>query len=331
MTKSLTNNEKFALFLSIVFLIGGVVLFRVIEPQVSIQASYTPEDIRSVQESALARIFQEFRLTVGDILWLKTDEYIHSGVVYRSMTPEEILRQAALEKAKAGKETEHNHTHTESHSEGEEEHFSLSKAMGYDEHHHEHVIPVIPHKDVDFRGILGDIERAVKPYSATHIPHKGLQELIPWYRLMTLANPHHIRGYIVGAYFIYTYGKRPNEALKFLLEGEKNNPDSPEIKEALGRFYFYKFHQPEKAIPYFKKAIALYNKKMRSGKLTEEEQETHRNAYVSLVMAYIQLKDLKNAEHYFKQVNTLYSGERPVRDLVPHLNKLRKELRSIPE
>ncbi|MCD6384182.1 hypothetical protein J7M23_00240 [Candidatus Sumerlaeota bacterium] len=329
MIRALTNNEKFALCLSGLFLIASGLLFRVIEPQVSVQASYTPQDIRPVQQSALARIFQEFRLTVGDILWLKTDEYIHSGVIYRSMTPEEILRQEALKRRESGKEENHHHEH--SHGEGEDEHFSLNKVMGYGAHHHEHVIPVIPHKDVDFRGILGDIERAVKPYTPTHIPHKGLNELIPWYRLMTLANPHHIRGYVVGAYFIYTYGKRPKEALKFLQEGERNNPQSPEIKEALGRFYFYKFHQPAKAIPYYKEAIALYNRKMKSRKLTEDEQELHRNAYVSLVMAYIQLKDLKNAEKYFAQVNALYPGDRPVRDVIPHLKKLRKELRSARE
>ncbi len=322
----MTFGEKILLLICILFLVGNGFLLRLIESSKEDidDAGYSPQEVTVLQESALQRIFQEIRLTVGDILWLKTDEYIHSGVIYRKMTPEEMLREQALDLTSPGEENDDYH---EEHEHDE----VLHKSLGYGENHHKEVIAIIPHKDVDFRGFLGKIERAVKPYAPHHVPHKELKELIPWYRLMTLANPHHERAYLVGAYFIYTYGKRPEEAIEFLKEGEQNNPKNPEIKEAIGRFLFYKLNKPQEAIPYYKEAILLFRKEARRRQLADDEHESYRNAYVNLVMIYIKLKDLENAERYYEEVKGLYPNDAPVKNLVPNLRRLRKDLSFTPE
>ena len=49
-----------------------------------------PLDIQtSMQNTALNAVFGEFRGGLADMLWLKTEDYLHGGVSYRSLTEKE--------------------------------------------------------------------------------------------------------------------------------------------------------------------------------------------------------------------------------------------------
>jgi tetratricopeptide (TPR) repeat protein len=274
----LTRQEQTLLVICLILVgIGGVVA-RHLSGELQPAQDYTAAELRQMNESALGALFGEFRVSVADILWLKTDEYIHKGIEYRQPHAHEL--------EEAGHEEEL-HAHPEQHAQPTSDTYTVEHAMGYG-HAHEHVVSVIPRKESDFRGILGDIEREVKPYSPTHLEHTGFEEVIPWYRLLTYINPHHTRGYVVGSYVIATYAKAPEQALEFLKEGERNNPKSPEIQEALGRLYFYKLHRADEATPYFQKAISLLKSKSH---LTEDEEDVLLNAYRGLAHIYGDKKD----------------------------------------
>ena len=61
----------------------------------------------------------------------------------------------------------------------------------------------------DWRGFIGDLEREVKPWmdpSLGRIAKARSQEVMPWFRLMTLVNPHRVRGYRVGTGMIMMEG-----------------------------------------------------------------------------------------------------------------------------
>ncbi len=99
----------------------------------------------------------------------------------------------------------------------------------------------------DFRGFLGDLERAVKPYQDASAPHHHTAgtELLPWYRLMALADPHNVRAYVVASMWLSQAGKW-DEAEAFLLEGIQANPDNPErfrLHVALATLYVKSRHE----------------------------------------------------------------------------------------
>ena len=64
------------------------------------------------------------------------------------------------------------------------------------------------------------------------------------------ADPHFVQGYTIGATFIAHGGERAEDGLRFLQEGERNNPASFEIQTELGRFYLvYRKDRPPTVLP----------------------------------------------------------------------------------
>jgi hypothetical protein len=145
--------------------------------------------------SAFAHILDEFRSTMADTMFVKTNRYLHGGVAY---APRLKMDSADDSQAYAG------------------------------------CTPGTPTlvrpATSDFRGFLGDLERQVKPFRAageTHI-HMTADELTPWFRMMTLVNPNYIRGYRIGAKTL-AEDKKWSQALDFLNEGIANNQGNPEL------------------------------------------------------------------------------------------------------
>lgn len=151
--------------------------------------------------SAISQLLGEFRTSMSDIMFMKTELYLHSGVAF---TP---------------------HL-TESDAKGTADALDTSG-----------VGTIIPTAEQDFRGIVGHMERAIQPWQDPNQPHvhSGGNELLPWYRLMTLSDPHYVRGYMLGGYWL----KRDNyaEALKFLDEGIANNPNAFQLHYTKGQIY----------------------------------------------------------------------------------------------
>src|SRR5690606_41174555 len=88
---------------------------------------------------------------------------------------------------------------------------------------HTNVNAVIRTANKDFRGFIGKMERQVKPWRDPSKPHQHTAgtELLPWYRLATYSDPHNVRNYMVGAWWLKSL-KTPEqeaEALRFLEEG----------------------------------------------------------------------------------------------------------------
>jgi len=81
----------------------------------------------------------------------------------------------------------------------------------------------------------------------THLEHSHERELLPWLRLAADTDPQMIQTYTVGAYFLCQHLNRPQEAEAFLREGLRNNPGNYEILFGLGRIYFEKYHDTDRA------------------------------------------------------------------------------------
>lgn len=59
------------------------------------------------------------------------------------------------------------------------------------------------------------------------MPHAGGEEVLPWFRVMTAADPHFIRGYRIGAMWLIN-NKKWEQARDFLEEGLAANEGHPE-------------------------------------------------------------------------------------------------------
>jgi hypothetical protein len=225
----------------------------------------------------------EGRRLLAQLLWVKSHTVLHAGAEERAARPGEQLTRAAEMHRHGASAPEEGHEepgHEEPGHDGHEGH------DGHDEHGHKNAyVLVIPPKREDFRGPIGDLERAVKPYADAkgRLFGKDPDQTVPFYRLMTWADPHFIQGYVVGAGFVCKAGRFPDQGLRFLHEGERYNPASPEIQTELGHFYLVYKRDYANAEKHLRQAIALVPKQ---GKLTEWQTEAQQDAYRWLALTY---------------------------------------------
>lgn len=213
--------------------------------------------------SAPGIILGEIRASMSDVMFIKTERYLHSGVAYKLELDYDALSSKGQVKDKAmeehddheheGHAHEHaGHDHDHEHEELPDEESQIFKCQGAD--------TVIKTREKDFRGFIGDLHRQVKPWIDPTEPHmhtKG-KELIPWYRMMTWSDPHHVRGYMIGAWWLKRHGDEDQlkEAISFLQEGIDNNPNAYQLFLMKGRIQ-RQLGQNREAKESYKKAADL--------------------------------------------------------------------------
>jgi len=185
---------------------------------------------RSVRNtSALASVLGELRTSISDMLYIKTERYLHGGVGYIPHHTAQLLSAGQMESEVAGHQAEV--------GDAAEHH------AGHDHTGHDcpscQVCPVgtptlIPEAARDYRGFIGTLHRAVQPWrdpSRPHLHSDGTQ-LLPWFRIMTLNDPHYIMGYTVGGWWVSQHD--PGAALAFVDEGIGHNPEAFQIRLTRG-------------------------------------------------------------------------------------------------
>lgn len=153
--------------------------------------------------SSVAIMLGELRSNLSDLMFIKTERYLDSGIGYNEHIN---MKEFA--------------------SSGEMPQAGAEPGKG------EAVATIIRDRANDFRSFIGDLERKVKPWMdpGKHPKHTDGAELLPWYRLMTLSDPHNTRAYRIGAWWLKDKGgAQIQEALKFLNEGIENNPEAFEL------------------------------------------------------------------------------------------------------
>ena len=193
---------------------------------IPLNGSFKGHLVTPVQEQdIIQRMFGGLRGLVGDWAFMKAEEYHHRGLPFM-----DAMKYHGGESF-AAKMIEHG---------GEE---------GEDEHAHEHA------KEAP-KDFYSKIYSSVKVTEDAHLKPAEEKEVLPWFFVEVAFNPHDVRGYTLGGYWLQKMG-RNDEALRFLKEGEKNNPDSATILGSIGWLYF----QEEKlkdAAEYLDKASRLW-------------------------------------------------------------------------
>jgi len=189
--------------------LAGVIPYAVADHVLVKEVTYQPSEIDAAKESIALSLMGQLQMSVADLMWLKSMEYLHRGNLQRMPTRGEedigFMRTDSQDTA-AGL----------GHTEG---------------------VNMVLDAERDWRGPLGDIQRHIACYSEGHI-HDDPVELIPWYQLAVKMNPKLERLYTMGAFFLADFAQEPAEAREMLVAGLEANPNSFEVKAALGRLLF---------------------------------------------------------------------------------------------
>ncbi len=168
--------------------------------------------------SALATMLGELRTSMSDIMFIKTERYLHSGVAYVPHHEAQLLSVEAM-----GEEVEEHQSEL------------LEEGAGLvEDPSHAGTQTLIPERERDYRGVVGMLHRQVKPWrdpSKAHL-HTDGTELLPWFRIMTMNDPHYVTGYAVGGWWVSLHDL--DAAMAFLDEGVANNPDSFQVRLTRG-------------------------------------------------------------------------------------------------
>lgn len=217
---------------------------------------------------AAASLLGQFRTGLSSWMFLRADLYLHNGVEMRLLTQDEV---------KAGRKGVGNS--------------EADKAQLHDD---SLIVTVVPPASRDFRGWIGDLERATSSYKdMTNHSHNNPRTTLPLFRLMTWLDPQFAPGWTTGATILRWENTMPGvrAAHEFLSQGLEKNPNSIAILTQIGFLYMrplpghpYSDRDIKHALPYLEKArsVGVGN----FDKLTDEEKEALMESYRWLGLCY---------------------------------------------
>ena len=189
----------------------------------------------------IQNIFGGMRSLVADWAFMKAEEYHHRGLPFMESIAYHHGESPLIEEARGAKKEEDHHAEEE------------KKVNG---------------------GLFSMIYGAVKVTKDSHLTASEEKEVLPWFYSEVLFNPHDVRGYVLGGYWLEKLG-RYDESLKFLNKGDQNNPNSAQILTAIGRIYFHDKNAKE-AILYLERARELWLKGGGINAITNQYMESDR-------------------------------------------------------
>jgi hypothetical protein len=207
--------------------------------------------IRRVQTNeGDSSILGQFQTSASGWLWSYTEVYLNNGIKLRRMTGAEKKAQ------------------------------NLPAGQNFGQ-------TIIPGKSEDFRGIIGDVERAVSAYTPSQSHRQNdPRQCLPLFRLMTWLDPYFVEGWTTGAMVVgmdYTPGAT-SRALEFLREGLQENPDCVDIPMMFGMIVVTRNKDLKQGERFFIRAIQ--NGKSRFEVLPENEMSALRSSYRWLALVY---------------------------------------------
>ncbi len=216
------------------FIAGPLLTRRLAPHQYEGGRSLNQADIAQRNTSAIGVILGEFRSSMSDLMFIKTERYLDRGIAFYPHIDMGALSSEGKVTTRAVQARERDAATTPT--------ATIAEIRNLQGHVHEHETPeqhaaheekeeftktVIREATDDFRGFIGYLERHVKPWQDPRVPHNHATgtELLPWFRLQTLSDPHNVRSYLIGAWWLKSKGGvQLEEALEFIDEGLRNNP-----------------------------------------------------------------------------------------------------------
>ena len=191
---------------------------------------------QSSEEDVLALVLGEARLEISRSLEEKADMYFHGGV--RHLDCEEGL--AAKGRGVSASAPAANGM--------------VAAEADHDEHDdHEH--DAHPAAATGFKGWQW-IDQRVHEQTHRHLKGDRIVEVLPWFWAACRVSPKNVASFENGAYVLAYELNKPEEGVRLLEEGVRNNPTVPELDFLLGQILFKLSHDAARAEPWFVSARA---------------------------------------------------------------------------
>ena len=239
-------------------------------------------------EDVLALVLGDARLEISRTLADKAEEYFHGGV-------------------------RHTDCARGTHSEESVDAHGAQDADGDHDHDGHDGAP-------DAEGAAGGdpwlwIDRRV--HVQTHRELKGDQtvEVLPWLWAASRMSSKNTQAYENGAYVLANVLKKPEEGVRLLEEGIRNNPASPELDFSLGEVFFNRLHDAAHAEPWFVSARAKCLPVQSSAAKAEELMLLRLRTVFYLGYIAKQRGDLDRVRACLEEAESLDPAHSTVRDL----------------
>lgn len=235
----------------------------------------------------IERIFGNLRVFVGDWAFMKAEEYHHRGLPFEKALAFHQGESLFSERENRGKASEH-----------EEVHKTMPQGVS----------------------LYEKLYSQVKVTGDSHLKPEEEKEVLPWFYIEVAFNPHDIRGYVLGAYWLDRVGRK-EEGFKFLREGERANPDSAQILSAIGELYSRQ-NNYEDAAMYMEHSCRLWLEAKDENVVTNRYMESDRLfAFDLLASLYIRKGNYGKALDIYTEF--LKFGPNP--DILAKIERIKQE------
>jgi len=190
-------------------------------------------EVASVNE-LMGRTFWEFRRAGAMLTWVKAQNYFHSGFDLMYLGTKTWKEGEKEELADLMRRKE----------EGGATPGDAQEEPG----HRDEENPFLGHPEMT--------RTMLRPYVLDH-EHRAdaVIRMLPWYWLTTMLDPHYVRAYVNGAWWLAFDLKMDDQAMSYLREGLANNPNNSELLFYVGRIYMGRFDNFARASSYFESAL----------------------------------------------------------------------------
>lgn len=249
------------------------------------------------ERDILCKMLGESKKALSDYADMKGDEYLHGGIV-----PRDKSECAKIEEHRRVRD--HHHA-AESHHYGECPHCR-------DYHEHPHKEDAEP-RSLSKLNILPYIGERINIAKHIHLHGEEEKELLPWFYYAVRLNPENVDAYVIGGYWIGIRLNKPDEAIKFLKEGQIHNPNSWQIYTQLGETYFLGKKDYRQALVNLQKAHGL---------LTEENSDkfNRREVYTFIADCYEKLGQIEKTLEFYRKVFVLFPKNELVQKKIESLS-----------
>ena len=162
------------------------------------------------------------------------------------------------------------------------------------EHPEDHVLPEASPFNILFR-----ISRQMDVTEHVHLHGDQMKEIIPWLYYAAEIDSRNVQAYVLTGYYLCDRLGKVDQAITFLREGLRKNPDSWEINAELGRIYFQHVKNYEAAVQYLSKAQILIQE-------SPHDKFQERSVLSLLAMSYENLEQGSEVLPLYKRLNELF-------------------------
>jgi len=263
-----------------------------------------------LERDVFFRTLGEAKDLISDLSYLKADEYYHGGMKHKDLQPH--LCVFSEKEIQIGKyEVAHKEEHEDEYEEHKEETTEVPRCL-----REEIMKKEIERKKIPKFNILSRIGERLYIHQHRHLHGEEEREIIPWLYYSVKLNPHNIKAYVVGGYWIGTRLKKPDQALKFLNEGLKCNPEAWEIYSEIGNIYFYQKQDYQQAIKFFSKAVYFM-----TDNNSDKYDKSH--AFTFLAASYDRTGNIDKAIEYYRKDVELFPTHRGFKRRLEELEEKR--------